>query len=353
VRLDAAAIVRTATTLSSDGDDVGHTVRGEVRIGRDRAIGVGGQLFNEIEPVEDWQLSNVETALAAFVARHDYRDYYQRHGARGTVTLYGARDLSLSASYGQERWTSRLAQNPFSLFNSERDWRPNPLMNEGVLHIADLALKFDTRTDPMDPWSGWFLSADVEHGTPEYTRGFFDFRRYNRLGPSAQLNMRLIVAGWMGGGFLPRERKLSVDGPGALPGFGFRSTHTGIDVGNCNVNPAGATPALCDRIALAQVEYRGDIKLNLLRGWEDWPRRYRTSHGDLSWVVFADAGRGWVVESNVPNLSYGNGTLPPLSSFRTDVGVGIDVAGVGLYVAKALSASSEPANFFVRLRHRF
>ena len=64
--------------------------------------------------------------------------------------------------------------------------------------------EFDTRTDPDDPWSGWFMSADVwstaagpttsaapmsgltatsRSGPSHYTRGFFDFRRYNRLGP--------------------------------------------------------------------------------------------------------------------------------------------------------------------------
>jgi hypothetical protein len=374
VRLDAAAIVRTATTLSSDGDDIGHAIRGEVRVGREKGIGFGGQLFNEIEPVEAWQLSNVETALAAFLARHDYRDYYQRHGARGSLTLYGARNLSLTASYGKERWASRAAENPFSLFNTERNWRENPRTDEGVFHLGDLALSFDTRTDPMDPWSGWYLNADLEHGKgtieyarplfsggfllvptkSEHTRAFFDFRRYNRLGPSAQLNMRLLAAGWLGGDSMPLERRLSVDGPGAIPGFGFRSMHGGIDTGNCNEGDGlPGRPAQCDRILLGQVEYRGDIKLPLIRGWQDWPRRYRTSHGDVSWVVFADAGRGWRIgPQGMNDLSYSRGSIPPLSTFRSDVGIGLDVAGVGIYGAKAVS-SSEPANFFVRLRHRF
>jgi hypothetical protein len=373
VRLDAAAIVRTGTTLSSDANDVGHTLGGEVRVGRDRGVGFGAHSFNQVDPVEAWQLSDVETALAAFVARRDYRDYYQRHGARGTVTLYGARDLSLAVSYGAERWSSRELQNPFTLFNAQRDWRPNPFVDEGVFHLGDLALRFDTRTDPMDPWSGWYLSADVEHGKGtieefagplapggipqpakrEYTRGFFDFRRYNRLGPSAQLNMRLVLAGWLGGNAMPAARLLSVDGPGTIAGFGFRSTHGGVDTGNCNVQDGVAgRPAQCDRIALGQIEYRGDIKVPLIRGWDDWPRRYRTSHGDVSWVVFADAGRGWRVGTPAADLFYRRGSLPPLSTFRSDVGVGLDVAGVGIYGAKAVSAA-EPANFFVRLRHRF
>jgi hypothetical protein len=375
VRFDAAAVVRTASTFDSEDGDVGHDVKTEVRVGHDRAIGVGARLFNVVDPIEAWQLSDLETALAAFVARHDYRDYYQRHGANASVTLYGARNLSLSGSFGEERWSSRTARNAFTLFNGDRDWRANPLVDEGLFHVGDLSLKFDTRTDTQNPWSGWFLNADLEHGRgtiaspaplaavfagdrfgpDEYSRGFFDLRRYNRLGPGSQLNLRMILGGWLGGDELPLERRVSVDGPGAIPGFGFRSAHEGIDVGTCGVGSdiVGA-PAECDRIALAQVEYRGDLRLDWGGDWEDWTRHYRRAHGDVTWVFFADAGRGWRVGSpDVSGLTYGVSTLPPLSTFRTDIGVGLDVAGVGVYAAKSLSSTKEPANFFVRLRHRF
>jgi len=45
--------------------------------------------------------------------------------------------------------------------------------------------------------------------------------------------------------------------------------------------------------------------------------------------------------------------VPPLSTFRTDVGLGLDFGGIGVYCAKSVSSPTEPANFFVRLRHRF
>src|SRR5581483_6077763 len=134
-------------------------------------------------------------------------------------------------------------------------------------------------TDPLDPWSGWLVDADVEYGrgpsrvlppggfhsfTEDYARGLFDIRRYNRLGPSAQLNMRVVLGGWLDGGLLPLQRRVSVDGPGTIPGFGFRSTHAGFDRGNCNSHPGdNGTPAMCDRVALAQVEYRGDLKVDI------------------------------------------------------------------------------------------
>jgi hypothetical protein len=354
---DGAAIVRTASSFASDKGDIGHTVRAEARIGHERGIGVGGRLFNVVDPIERWQLSNLETALAAFVVRRDYRDYFGRHGGNAYVTLYGARNLSLTGSFGEERWTSRGAHNPFTVFNGEHAWRANPPVDEGLFHIADLALKFDTRTDIDNPWSGWYVDADVEHGNgnTDYARGLFDIRRYNRLGPKAQLNMRVVLGGWMGGDELPLERRLSVDGPGAVPAYGFRGMPGDTDVGTCNRASGSVVAAQCDRIALAQVEYRGDLNLDFTGDWQDWPRRYRSAHGDISWVLFADAGRGWQVNSPISaqGLTYSTGSLPPLSTFRSDIGVGLDIAGIGLYAAKTMSSPDEPVKFFMRLRHRF
>jgi len=368
---DAAAITRTGS-FNSEHADVGHKLAGEVRFGRERGIGIGGRVFNVVDPVESWQLSDLETALAAVVVRRDYRDYYQRHGTNGYVTLYGARDLSLTGSYGIERWTARSAHNPLSLFHGGEPWRPNPRLDEGVFHIADIALGVDTRTDPDDPWSGWWLRADAEHGSGtiespgltsdpiprvgavNYMRGFFDVRRYNRLGPDAQFNLRVLLGGLLGGDELPLERRLSVDGPGALPGYDFHGSRTGIDVGTCNAGVSlPGTPAECDRIALAQIEYRSDLRFDFSRIWGDWPRYYHGAHGDAVWVLFADAGRGWRVGARDNGLTYSRTTFPPLSTFRSDVGFGLDIQGIGVYAAKSLATPSEPVNFFVRLRHRF
>jgi hypothetical protein len=372
--VEAAAVVRTGTSFNSNQGDVGHKLRGEVRFGGDRGIGVGARMYSVVDPIESWQLTNLETALAAFLVRRDYRDYFQRHGTSGFLTLYGAPDLSLTGTYGVERWSSRDVRNPFTLFKSDDPWRANPSADEGVFHVADLAFAWDTRTDPLDPWSGWLINADIEHGrgTIEtaaaatdprtfgrtgrtlYTRGFFDVRRYNRLGPTAQLNMRVVFGGWLDGDRLPIERRFSVDGPGTLPGFDFRGLRNGRDVGTCTSGqgvPGG--PAECERIALGQIEYRGDLRIGFADNLEDVLRQYLSAHGGVAWVLFADAGRGWLIGPADGGLSYRSNTLPPLSTFRADLGIGIDFAGIGIYAAKSASTPSEAVNFFVRLRHRF
>ena len=70
-------------------------------------------------------------------------------------------------------------------------------------------------------------------------------------------------------------------------------------------------------------------------------------------ILFVDVGRGWLVRSEDGENGYEPGGIPPLSTFRSDVGVGLDLRLIGFYVARALSDAHEPLNFFVRLRHRF
>jgi hypothetical protein len=360
-----------------------------LRIGRFEGFSLGGRLFNVVEGVEPWQLSDLEVGLASFLAHRDYRDYYQRHGGSASASLFASRGVSLTGGFSDERWLTRDTRNPFTLFRSEIDWRPNPAVDQGRMHIATGTFIIDTRNDDENPLSGWRISADWERGVGTlqrvdlttvgsttswtaptevtYSRGFLDLRRYNRVSPGAQLNLRALIGGWLSGDPLPIERRLSVDGPGVMPGFGFRSDRSGADLGTCNV---GATfpgqPALCDRIALLQAEYRGDLHFDFHPDWESQDdagirardesatrARARHFHRDGTWVVFADAGRGWLVGAPDGTLTYASGRIPSFSTFRSDIGAGLDFGGVGFYMAKAMSSSEEPLRLFVRLRHRF
>jgi hypothetical protein len=53
-------------------------------------------------------------------------------------------------------------------------------------------------------------------------------------------------------------------------------------------------------------------------------------------------------------LYYPRNHLPPLSTFKVDVGAGIDFGDFGVYWAKAINNSADdPVRFIVRLQHRF
>lgn len=370
LKVGAAAILRTASSFSSSTADVGHDVRAELRAGREYGATFSARLFDVVDGVEQWQLSNAEVGLASFVFHRDYRDYYGRHGGQLAVALRATDEADLTLSYSDERWRSRDARNPIALLG-QLTWRENPSVDEGRFHVAALTLRIDTRNNELNPWEGWYVLADIERGvgaidvagptspgvrpspsgTVRYQRGFLDLRRYNRLSPSSSLNVRVVLGGWLSGDPLPLEKRLSIDGPGTVPGFDFRISN-GPDVGTCATsNAPPGRPAQCERVALGQLEYRNDLHISVTDR-RDGIRRTRL-RADGAWVFFADAGRGWLVNAPDGPLTVGRSTLPPLSTYRTDIGAGLDFDVLGVYLAKALSEPNEPTNVFVRVRHRF
>jgi hypothetical protein len=387
LRLDALGIVRTVGNLERAEHTFGHTARLEFELGGESGLRFGGRLFNLIDPVEEWHLSDGEVGLATLFLHRDYRDYFNRHGASVYAGLYLTPAADFTVSFSDQRWAARNTRDPFTLFRNSDGWRPNPTMDDGSLHILHGTLRFDTRNDTDDPWSGWFVTADLEHGhgtlvalgptsfftravtagSTDYRRGFIDMRRYNRLSPDGQLNLRVVLGGWLGGDPLPLQRRLSVGGPGSLPGYDFRRTlDGGADVLTCSsVDPSlpgsspgvsvAGFPAQCDRIALAQIEFRGDLRLDPFGIFDDDWRPWRHGYGrGAQWVLFADAGRGWLVTpaGDVADLTYPRDKFPKAGTFRTDIGVGLVLDQVGFYVAKALSNNHAPVNFFVRLKPR-
>jgi len=320
-RLDAYAIFRTGSSFSTHEDDVGHNVRGELRIGRFEGFSLGGRLFNIVEGVEPWQLSDLEVGLASFLAHRDYRDYYQRHGGSASASLFAWRGVSLTGGFSDERWLTRDTRNPFTLFRSEIDWRPNPAVDQGRMHIATGTFIIDTRNDDENPLSGWRISADWERGVGTlqrvdlttvgsttswtaptevtYSRGFLDLRRYNRVSPGAQLNLRALIGGWLSGDPLPIERRLSVDGPGVMPGFGFRSDRSGADLGTCNV---GATfPRFCRR-NIAAICTSISIRIGNHRTTPGFARATR-AHRGRGRVTFTEMARGWCLRTRAADGS--------------------------------------------------
>ncbi|HEX6049700.1 MAG TPA: hypothetical protein VFZ21_10555, partial [Gemmatimonadaceae bacterium] len=372
--VDAFGVFRTGERLEWNSENIGHSVKAELSFGRGPGLAIGGRLFDVVDAPEEWQLSDGEVGLASFFLHRDFRDYYNRHGGSGFVRLTLVPGLSVTGSLSDERWASRETLDPFTLFRNGQGWRPNPTMDEGRFHIANGTLEVDTRTDEDDPRSGWHIIADYEHGSgrttsfgsvspgvrdpdtdglTRYARGFVDLRRYNRLSPDGQLNLRLAAGGWLSGDELPLQRRLSLGGPGSLPGYPFRRTGSAEDVLQCSGTdiPLGV-PAQCERMLLVQAEYRGDLWMSLFGDFDGSWRRGGWRHR-AQWVVFADAGRGWLVGPRQGDMQYPKDNLPSLSTFKTDVGVGLDLGLIGVFVAKSVSDSDEPPNFFVRVGRRF
>lgn len=376
---DAYGIYRSADHFTWKADNLGYRLRGEMQFGFRRSIAVGVDAHDVVEPAEPWQLRDSEIGLASFFLRRDYRDYYNRKGAAGYVALRDGTRAALTLSLGEERWQPRAARDPFTLFRSDVAWRPNPVLDAGTFHLAAADFTYDTRNDVDNPWTGWLIRAQVEHGwSPSvtlgstaplvrapsdgpvpvsYTRGLLDARRYNRVSPDGLLALRLLLGGWLGGDALPLERRFSLGGPGSLPGYDFRQP-LASDVLTCGSGSSiPGTPAQCDRVALLQMEYRHTLHLHLFGEWDaqsgsgGWSWSF---YHPLQWVAFADAGRGWLRHETAPDGTTENGpAFPSLDTFRTDIGVGLDAEVIGVFVAKSLSDWGNGVHLEIRLRHRF
>lgn len=402
VRAELFGIFRSGDGLRWDKENLGHQALVEVRQGERRGIVVGGRLFDEVDAMERWQLTDAEVGLNTFLFTRDYRDYWQRHGGQGYVALFGGRASEVRATYGRERWSSRRWRDVWSVFSSDVPWRVNPQVDEGVLSLLTLSATFDTRTSPVNPRSGWFLRGEFEHGSGtmdrfapltvgarrdpmgmhdgvpgtlndlRYSRALLDLRRYNRLAPQAQLNMRVVMGGWLSGDPLPVQRRLAVSGLDALPGFDFRRMLGASDAGTCATGPEEAyealgRPAQCDRIILAQLEWKGDFRINLFGNDDSGDRRWRFNgvRGDGTWVVFVNSGRGWLVDNRRspamtgPDVGATHADLlrfkgiPAPGTWRSDIGGGFDFGDFGVYTAQALSPGGLSPNVYLRLSRRF
>ena len=369
-------IIRSANSFHWDSQNLGHRVSAEMRVGRGRGYALGLSSYDVMTAVEPWQLPDPDAGLAALFGHRDFRDYFNRHGAKATATFNMSARSSFAFDWSDERWGSPDERHVFSVFGNGKPWRANPLTDAGRFHLAVLRANIDTRNDEVNPSTGWLILAEYERGTGTitdfgltspltrpfpspnvtYGRGLFDIRRYNRLSPTTTFNARLVLGGWLHGDELPLERRFSVGGIGTVPGFDFRRYDAGtVDVSQCSNGgtPPPGNPAQCERVAVGQLEYRQEMPFfNFLNAR---PIRLRGIGFTVepTAVAFVDAGRGWLVGPAFADLQYSSHSFPRFGTFRTDVGLGLDLGLIGVYVAKAVSSSKEPANVFLRVHRRF
>jgi hypothetical protein len=377
VNVELFGVARTAKPMRWDNETIGHDAKAELLFGKPIGIALGGHVFDVIQPTETWQLGESEVGLAAALLHDDYRDYYVRHGGELFARFVAGRDADLTLALTDEQWGNRAERDPWTLSHGADSWRPNPTFDEGTVHLITTRLRIDTRERERSVLGGWYLNAELEQGggrivrrgapiltfaplSPEqvwYSRAFVDLRRYNRIAPGMSLDLRVAAGGWLAGDPLPTQRRLSVGGPGTIPGYAFRQSPSAPDLLMCTTSVAQAgTPAQCDRVALAQAQLRSNFLFDTWRDdlHDDWWRpgfNHRTS-----WVLFADAGRGWMVNGGgtAPSaLAVSRNTLPDLNSFKVDLGAGIDFGDFGVYWAKAVREKDEPVRFIARLQHRF
>jgi len=378
INASVMGIIRSADTFHWDSQNLGHRITTDVRVGHGRGYGFALSAYDVMTPVETWQLPDPDAGLAAFFGHRDFRDYFNRHGAKMTATFNMSARSSLSADWSDERWGAADERHVFSVFGNGKAWRANPVVDAGRFHLGVVRANIDTRNDEDNPSTGWLIAAEYERGTGDitdvgptsplaraatagrvsYGRALLDLRRYNRLSPTTWFNARLVLGGWLHGDALPLERRFSVGGLGTVPGVDFRKYDPGVvDVSQCSDggSPPAGNPAQCERVALAQLEYRNELHSSMFDFLNARPIRLRGIGFTVrpTVVAFVDAGRGWLVGQPSGTLQYSNNSFPRFGTFRTDVGLGLDLGIIGAYVAKSVSSPKDPANVFLRVRRLF
>lgn len=359
-RLEGFGIFRTAASFDLETRDVGYRVAGRLRFGGDnRPFELSARAFDQVMPIEDWQLDKGEVGWATLLFHKDYRDYFLARGVGAAAKFRLGRTLLAYADVSRFNASSIDARDPWSLSRNSRPWRPNPTIDEG--RFTEYRAGFELST-PRE-WGGHshggaWLKAEWLHGVGDsvaaralpltvrgpipasgyrYDRLYADLRLHQRFAGGG-LSLRAAAAGDLGqDGPLPVQRRLSLGGPDPLPGFNFRRFGCNEGVGD------PALPALCDRMVLLQAEYRTGFSFDVDIGDEDddgwWGGWNWFDWDDTHLVLFADAGAAWL------------GDATP-KRFNWDFGAGVDFGGFGIYFARALE-ENRPVRVILRLNRRF
>jgi len=386
LRLDVLGIWRTDMGFELDQEDFGYALRAEQALGGRNRVAVGATLFSQVDPIEDWGLSNLEASLSSFILHKDYRDYYKRTGWSAYATFrFPYTPVELRAEFFEEEHEFMPVASPWSLTKNDDPWRRQPLVAEGDLAFLEGSITVDTRNDPGEPTDGWLLQASARRGltgdlgipahlasvdsgaetvegTPfddGFLTGFIDLRRYLRINPGASLNLRGVAGGALNDVALPPQFQHTVGGVGSLPGHslfaqdcGARDLKEGYDhetdegILREEVFPRYG----CDRFFLFQAEFRGRLFMDWGLGWNDegdpWDDDW-TWYPDIdfspNWSAFFNAGQAWSIEEGRTDTAL-------------DVGLGLFFGDLGFYFAYPLTEDENgdrEGNFFIRLNRRF
>ncbi len=362
LQLDLTGIVRSASSVSNDRRDFGWTGRLTAHRAGTQPLTVGIDAGSVIAPMVNRSYTPLESGLAAFLLRRDYRDWYATKGWGLFANWAPLPPLTIAVGIHQTRERSVRATDAFSLFRSNESWRANPLVDDGRFQTFTLGLSYDTRDQQLHPSSGWWIRSEVRRTTSSDitpatlptdirdavpTQGYqadeldFDARYYLRLNPKHSVHLRAVGGGWLGGDPLLVQHRRAMGGLDPMSAYRFRYL-------NCDrrLRPDAARPALCDRDLLLQAEFRRTLELNLSTRVGGYTLGIQ--HPEV--VLFGDLGTAWLAgggKGRVPS-----NRIQTLGEWRSDVGFGIDGGTIGVYLAKAI-ADPEPVRFVFRLQRRF
>ena len=211
-------------------------------------LSLGGSFYSRTDTYDDEVIGDVENFLAAFFIKRDYRDYFDRRGARGFVGFYPSSDHAVRLSYTSDDYRPLDKNTDWSLFRGDKKFPENPHYPPNIcacsgcevikVRSVELAYEFDTRNHTKTPYFGLWSRFSGEWARRSfgsdlgYNRYLADVRYYDRLSSTQRLGLRLMC-GIMtmpddshSEGvpapqyFFPKE--FYVGGLGTMPGYCFK-----------------------------------------------------------------------------------------------------------------------------------
>ena len=196
--------------------------------GRHRVLGIGAEVYRAVDHAPDRGYFDAFTiSLASLFNKQEYRDYFGAEGGKIFLLFRPSPHFHSSLTYTLEDESPLDERTSFSLFYPSRSYRPNPPAWAGRLGALRIDFRVGPEPVPFDFILQNGLDVAVEHSSPVFTRGDFDFTRFEGVlslsiptfGQSYLLKPGFRIRAAAGGatGSLPPQRLFSVES--ALDGF--------------------------------------------------------------------------------------------------------------------------------------
>jgi len=144
-----------------------------------KTFGFGADVYRKLENIPDeGYYGSVAISLMSLIDKNDYRDYYLATGWRAFTTFNPTRLFSLQLGFGGEKHTSMFNNTDFSIFSKNKVYRPNPAIIEETLQSINFDFRYGGEEIPLGIISRDGFDFSVEHSSPSFTGGDFDFTRY-------------------------------------------------------------------------------------------------------------------------------------------------------------------------------
>jgi hypothetical protein len=196
--------------------------------GLHRSFGIGAEVYRTVDHAPDrGYFDSFTNSLAMLFGKQDYRDYFGAEGGRGFLVLRPSAIFHSVLTYTLEDEGPLSGRTNFSILYPSRSYRSNPPATAGRLGALRLDLRLGPEPVPFDFILQNGLDVALEHSSPGFTGGDFDFTRLEGIlslsvptfGQSYLLKpgFRIRASAGEATGSLPPQRLFSVES--ALDGF--------------------------------------------------------------------------------------------------------------------------------------